>query len=215
MAPPLGRHRNTDVDSGTLSRTRHRAPGPRGRPNTESDEVFFVRWAEEFLEEIYAALAAGLKAVMAPRQKLIDLQDGARENPDLQPRAGRTFCNMATYLIARGMGAPLGPLRDGKHIAMANQQAENLAAAKEYRAIDGDEAQQLANAGVLVIAVQPNPGGHGHICTVRPQNVPGDSPPPHGKGPLINNLGRHVEVDNENWAFLKMPPVHYYTPNKE
>lgn len=104
------------------------------------------------------------------------------------------------------MGAPTGALTNPKNgqPALANQIAANLGkSGSGYRQISPQEAQQLANQGKLVIAVQPH-RGHGHVATVRP----GGS----GSDPLINNIGKHVDIRPASRAFYSSPAVKYYTP---
>jgi hypothetical protein len=141
-------------------------------------------------------------------------QDEARARLEFQPAGDVTHCNQATVFIVRKIGGPLTPLLDGKDPALANQQYEQLARSTEYRVISADEAQQLADAGELAVGVQKL-SGHGHIATVRPQGVVGDLPPNNGKGPLINNIGRFVQIANENWAFSKKSKVIYYAVKKK
>jgi hypothetical protein len=64
---------------------------------------------------------------------------------------------------------------------------------------------------VTVIAAQQNPTGHGHTATVRPENVQGDQPS-GSRGPLINQIGQHVDVRRESNAFDSSRPVIYYAP---
>jgi RHS repeat-associated protein len=149
------------------------------------------------------------------RNTLVNAQDAARTNPNFQPEpAGqrRTFCNQATAATASAVGAPTTPLQDARGNAyLANQQAQNLANSPDYQVVNGNDVQALANEGALVIGAQQNPRGHGHVATVRPENVTGD-PAPAGNGPLINQIGRHVGIRHESGSFNRNPPVIYYTP---
>jgi hypothetical protein len=74
-----------------------------------------------------------------------------------------------------------------------------------------EEAQQLANRGVVVIAAQRRPDGHGHVATVRPEGVRGDQPQ-GARGPLINHVGWSVGIFRESAAFRRDFPVAYYAP---
>ena len=150
------------------------------------------------------------------KQRLVKAQDSARSNPAFQPEVGgTTHCNAATCSVAQQTGAPTGPLTDVKGVPVnSNQQAENLSKSGKYREVTPQEAQQAANKGVTVFVgyENPNPRASGHTATVRPLGVPGDNPPPHGRGPLINDIGRSVAVHNENYAFTRDMKVHYYVP---
>lgn len=94
---------------------------------------------------------------------------------------------------------------------LANQIARNLATSDQYTAVDPDQAQLLADRGILVVAAWDNPGGHGHVATVRPENVPNDNP--RGRsGPLISNVGGAVGIQTESSVFPRGARVYYYTP---
>jgi hypothetical protein len=156
-----------------------------------------------------------------PRQQpLIEAQNAAMNDPALKPGAGgeASHCNEATYAVAAAMGAPTGPLVDKKGDALsASEQAANLAmASSPYRQVSASDAQQLANEGKLVIVAysNPDPDGHGHVATVRPQGLEGDTllNPESSRGPLINNIGESTGVTGQNWVFTKNMKVYYYTP---
>jgi len=150
-------------------------------------------------------------------QKLVAAQDAARTNPKFQPQewTGKdgqthrvTHCNAATCAIAKEMGAPTKPIAG----VDANTGAVNLATSKDYFRVTPEVAQSLAMVGRLVIGAWENPGDHGHEVTVRPVGVPGDDPPAHGRGPLLNDIGRYDEVHYQNQSFPSSANVQYYTP---
>lgn len=149
-----------------------------------------------------------------PAIGLIQAQDEARKQYPPNPATRETYCNDATYCIARRMKAPLRPLGDvqGKPY-LANRMAQNLAESTEYRDVSPDEAQKLANQGQFVVGAWHNPTGHGHVDTVRPEGVPGDVPVGHS-GPLLNDIGAEDHVARQSKAFKAADPVHYYTPWK-
>jgi RHS repeat-associated protein len=150
------------------------------------------------------------------RQELIEAQDDARSNEAFQPGKTGTHCNQATCAIAEAVGAPTQPLTDkGGNPVKANQQAQNLKDSKRYREITREEAQRIANQnGFVIVAYENTSGGSGHTATVRPTGVPGDNPRKGGHGPLINDIGRVVRVQNENYAFRQGTEIHYYTPRR-
>jgi hypothetical protein len=161
----------------------------------------------------------------AHTEPLVAAQDAARNNPANQPEpnGGRTFCNIATYQTAVAVGAPLGPLSNnnpqarGTPAATANEIANNLAHSNQYHRVSAEEAQQIANRGGLVIGVQPHPG-HGHVATVRPNNLANEHAPAGGRGPTMNNVGRTVGVlpaqgPAGNRAFRNDSQPVYYAPN--
>jgi len=154
-----------------------------------------------------------------PTYPLTQARDSTRRDPTVQPVGppGPTFCNIATCKIAQATGAPLDPLTDKNGTPnLANTDNRTLPNSSKYHEVTPEEAQSLANQGITVIAVQGSAGPHGHIATVRPDNTY-FSPyevRPGGEGPVINNIGRHVEVDRASQAFAKDRPVRYYAPNK-
>jgi hypothetical protein len=142
---------------------------------------------------------------------LIAAQDAARNDPHFQPSA-RTHCNEALVSIVHRLNAPDDDFTDNNgEPLLANQMARNLATSDQYTAVDPDQAQRLADRGILVVAAWDNPGGHGHVATVRPENVPGDNPRGR-RGALISNVGKQVGIQSESSVFPSGAQVHYYTP---
>lgn len=90
---------------------------------------------------------------------------------------------------------------------LADDIVADLANSKNWKEVTPEEAQALADEGKLVIVAGP-----GHVATVRPRDVPGDSPPPSSTCPLINNIGRKVGVVGLNYAFKKGVATKFYTP---
>lgn len=149
--------------------------------------------------------------VLGPAQALI--QNAARKQYGPNASTKQTFCNQATCAIASAMGAPMGPLQDASGAPYsANDMAANLAESSAYRAVGPAEAQLLADEGKLVIGARANPDGHGHVVTVRPEGVPGDTPVGHS-GPLVNDIGTNDQVDRRSAAFRNNQHVVYYTPS--
>src|SRR6185437_11474520 len=89
-------------------------------------------------------------AAAAQQQKLVAAQDAARSSGGAS----------ATADIAKAMGAPTAPL---------------AGTGSGYKEVDADQAQKLADAGTLVIVAWSNPNGGGHLATVRPAGVQGDT----------------------------------------
>jgi len=149
-----------------------------------------------------------------PQNDLANAQDTARSNPSFQPRGGKTFCNLATCDIVSNAGGPTGTLTDKNgNPNLANTDARTLAKSSEYHEVTPEEAQKLANQGVPVLAVQENPGRHGHIATVRPELMPGLGQS-LGQAPMINNIGARRDIGTADQSFLRNQPVRYYAPNQ-
>jgi len=142
---------------------------------------------------------------------LIKAQNTAISNPDYGPGVGgTTHCNQATCDVAKEMGAPMTPFLDagGKDLS-STQIGKNLAKPDSgYRPVTAEEAQRLADQGKLVVVTGP-----GHVATVRPDNVPGQTLPP-GSGPVIANVGSTNGTLRLNYVFKSddRKKVQYYTP---
>lgn len=151
-------------------------------------------------------------------------QDRARANPHFQPQGARgtpqrtTYCNLATCFVVRQTGAPIEPLLSPSgQPALANTDNRNLPNSSDYTRVSPQQAQDLANQGVTVIAVQGSEGPHGHIATVRPTDTYFASyeNPGSGSGPMINNIGGRVGVMSESSSFSHNQPVTYYAPKDQ
>jgi uncharacterized protein involved in type VI secretion and phage assembly len=156
------------------------------------------------------------RAQGSPQYALTQAQDTARSKLENQPHDGKTFCNIATHQIVSALGGSLQPfttrLPKGKtRPATANEISANLPKSKDYREVTADEAQQLADHGQLVVAVQPHKG-HGHVATLRPDNLEGEAAPTKGSGPVINQIGRNVDIMRQSKAFYRSPAPKYFAP---
>jgi RHS repeat-associated protein len=148
-------------------------------------------------------------------KKLAAAQDEVIADPKFQPKTTPqriTYCNQATCAVARAVGAPMAPLTDAQGNALlANSMAANLAKpGSGYRSVTAAEAQSLANQGKFVIVAGP-----GHVSTVRPNNVPGQTTPAGHRAPLIANVGSRNGVLGVNYVFQKsqLSQVRYFTPD--
>ena len=150
---------------------------------------------------------------------LTDAQNAARNDPANQPTRdakGRltTHCNSATTHTVEATGAPTGPFvgSNGQPL-MANQVSKNLATSTDYKEVSPDEAQAYANDGGTAVGAYDNPvpGHHGHLVTLRPDGVAGD-PADSGTGPLWNNVGTNVGVQNAG-SGTAASAMKYYIPS--
>lgn len=160
-----------------------------------------------------AAITAG-----TPQYNLVQAQDAARSNPAYKPHPPNnpdaTFCNFATCDISRAVGAPMKDLYYGNRYALANEAAKQLPNSTEWHEVLPKDAQNLANQGTLVIGVPPNPYGHGHMVTVRPETMPGLAAS-LGQAPIVNNIGEERNIAPASQAFdNRFSPPRYYSPNK-
>jgi len=161
--------------------------------------------------------------------ELTKAQDDARNNPAFAPRQdGTTFCNRATCEIVQRMKGPMGALTYPKgEYAVANDAGRYLAIdAKpdrpgQWRVVPPEDAQRLANEGIVVVGVQRNTGRdaqgghkHGHMATVRPELIPGLAQS-LGRAPIVNNIGARRTIEPGETAFREDGgPVIYYTPRR-
>ena len=141
-------------------------------------------------------------------------------NSQYAPTVGKgglvTHCSEAACSIAAATGVSTAGVlsnANGQNYD-ANSQINNLANAKNgWHAVTPDQAQALANQGVLVFATQHG-AGHGHIASVRPEGVAGDQP--RGRsGPILANVRIFSGVARQSAVFT---PAHgaiiYYAPNQ-
>ncbi len=164
-----------------------------------------------------------------PQNDLAQAQDDARTNDAYKPYLNRdgtlrtSYCNQATCAIVKSQNGPMDALkyRDSGNTAVANDAARQLSKSPDWREVSPQDAQRLANQGIVVIGVQPNTGlkdngmpNHGHMVTVRPEIVPGLAES-YGTAPVVNSIGKRREVVPAQQAFdPKLPPPRYYAPNR-
>jgi RHS repeat-associated protein len=150
-----------------------------------------------------------------PQYNLASAQDSAMANPAFAPdnATNKTFCNLATCDVMGTLGGPMDALMGGKGAPnLANTDAMTLANSPDFHEVSPEEAQDMANEGIAVVAVQANPYGHGHIAAVRGELMPGLNES-MGAGPTINNIGRTRDIGTAGQSFRSDQPVHYYAPN--
>lgn len=159
--------------------------------------------------------------------KVIGQADTQPGYPAANGNTKTTWCNRAAIRIANDLGYNTDPLLNknssGKpdlDVTNANSIAKNAAKAAqngEIREVTPEQAQELANQGIVVIAVQDNSSikinGNevpGHVGIVVPSTEPYDPT----KGPLIGQAGRKNRIDEASDSFLKPKSesqiVHYY-----
>lgn len=107
--------------------------------------------------------------------------------------------------------SPASGFRDGLSRVRSNTGARTLQDSPDWSEVTAEEAQTLANQGVITVAAHANPGGHGHVATVRPELMPGLAQ--HmSQAELFNNIGARVEIAPGASAFARTRPVRYYAP---
>jgi RHS repeat-associated protein len=161
-----------------------------------------------------------------PAQRLVDAQGAVRANDSweskttINPQTGKpettTFCNYACRETAQRILGANPKEWDGR----ANDIAAQLAKSGNFHRVGPAEAQRLANQGKLVIGAwaNPNPGRHGHVVTVVPDNTyfgQAFFPNHNSADPLINDIGTYRRVislsDDKATSFVT--GVKFYAQN--
>ena len=143
----------------------------------------------------------------------VDVQPGYPDDNDLAdgvpPEPGQTndtWCNRALERMLTALGVEHDViLSDNPHgipdidYTSANQMANNLANAAQNPdsgviSIDAQTAQEYANRGQPIVAAWANPGGHGHVALV----VPDDNDYDPELGPHITQAGRDNYAPSQN-----------------
>jgi len=143
------------------------------------------------------------------------LQAGAEPKADYE-KYPNTWCQKTAYRIACSMGYDITPLLDKRGIGytfaddMYNNAVSNAgkgdAAVVE---VTQSMAQELANKGIVVIALAPKNKGalHGHAAIVTPTKDAFDNK----RGPLVGEAGQNTQIVFANEAFwrYKMPEKYF------
>ena len=157
-----------------------------------------------------------------PQNDLAQAQDAARTDDAYKPKLksngelDKSFCNTATHDIVQSAGGSTDGLTyPNGTTAVANDAGRYLPNSKDWQEVSPQDAQNLANQGTAVVGVQRNPGGHGHMVTVRPEVMPGLAQS-LGQAPIVNSIGEKREIVPAAQAFPdQSQPVRYYAPNKQ
>ena len=121
------------------------------------------------------------------------------ENPRYTPGDGKTYCNIFVWDVTRAMGAEVPHwLDDAANIGVPGApHAHEIninggliwmrahSAAHGWRSVNGEQAQDAANQGLIAVVMWQNQtGGHGHTAMVRPGTL-------NALGPEIAQAGAH------------------------
>lgn len=117
-----------------------------------------------------------------------------------------TFCNYFVNGISRAMGYGEFTNQGQSAPFVANRMVILMEdPSGRWLKVSGEVAQQHANAGVLAIAGWQNPGGHGHVCVIRPGNLQ-MSQKWNKLVPRVANVGKDVFINKTvSYAFLDEP----------
>jgi hypothetical protein len=132
---------------------------------------------------------------------LIDACCQARENANLRPEDGETYCNVAVAFIALRIGCNELSGR------LANDMCDYFEASPDkWSHVPIDKAQDLANAGSLVVAYERS-DPHGHVCVIFP-GIQKTSGKWNCQTPACINVGRDVFIGKGlNYAFKEIPKL--------
>ena len=138
---------------------------------------------------------------------LKQILDKVREQEDLQPHDGITYCNIATDRILGLCGIPrMVNKLNGKPL-MANDMIDFMAnSPSRFIKVNGVGAYLRANGGALVFACQKG-DVHGHLCPIYPIDM-GFSPSWGKDVPFCSNVGKVNKVLRASQCFHD-EPVYY------
>src|SRR3990167_2688349 len=125
------------------------------------------------------------------------------DKAEFQPKDGKTFCNLSVQEIGRSYGV------EYLHGLMANDIHLYLSNSMRWGKVTGQQAQESANRGKLVISAWLNlDGGSGHCAVVCPGVM--EHSPSWGKDvPLVANVGLTNGVMRASEAYREEPE--YFT----
>lgn len=144
-------------------------------------------------------------------ERLKEILDSVRNQTDLQPHDGITYCNIAIDRILGLCGIPriINPLTGQPHLA--NSMIDYLEAnTLRWGKVNGFAAHSYANLGALVIAGAKNPAGHGHVAPLSPAEKMGFSPSWGKDVPMLSNVGKKNAILRASQAFRTEPSYYAY-----
>ena len=141
-------------------------------------------------------------------QHLREILDTVRQQRDLIPHDGITFCNIALDRILGLCGIPRMTNRLTQQPLMANDMIDCMAHSPSlWEKVNGDTACARASQGVVVVACQQEEG-HGHVAVCYP--IPESFSASWGKHvPMLNNIGKRNDVLRSSQCFRTEPD--YYS----
>ncbi len=137
---------------------------------------------------------------------LTTILDTVRNQKDLTPKAGQTFCNVGLDRIMALLGLPrfTSPI-NGQPI-LANDMIEVLENSSDYEKVAGFVACARAMKGVFVVACQCE-AMHGHVAAVYPAAME-YSGSWKKEVPMLNNIGKQNGVLRASQCF-RIEPDYY------
>lgn len=125
-----------------------------------------------------------------------DVQPGY---PDANGNTNVTWCNRGANYIATELGFDMTPFLEPRGINWTNANTMYQNAVKNGKEIYGNEAQERANNGGLILAACFNPNGSGHVAIVCPAvEEYNDS-----LGCLVGESGTRCRITHSKQAFEK------------
>lgn len=141
-----------------------------------------------------------------PMKDLFGLLDAIHEafgRPEYAPGGGLTHCNQFTSEVCGKVGF------SGLDGLLANDIVKTIAKHPDWSEVAIERAQDLANAGSLVIAgFQEDP--HGHVAVVCPGKMKTSGR--WGDVPTVASVGQVNQIRGLNWAFSSMPTLWAWRP---
>ena len=141
---------------------------------------------------------------------LKEILDAVRNQPDLKPHDGITYCNIAIDRILGLMGIPriINPLTGQPHLANSMIDAFEHSPTR-WGEVNGFMAHSCADMGVLAIAAQ-KADGHGHVAPVYPSEKMVYSPSWGKDVPYLSNVGRKNAIMRASQCFRGEPKYYAF-----
>jgi hypothetical protein len=135
--------------------------------------------------------------------------DHVRSHEDLEPKNGKTYCNIAVHRTLGLLGVPQMINKLTGQPLLANDMCDCLRnSPSRWVKVDGDVATARTVKGMLVLACQ-RLDGHGHIACVYP--LPAEYSGSWGKWvPMLNNIGKKNGIMRSSQCFKTEPDYYAY-----
>lgn len=121
-------------------------------------------------------------------EEIKSILDALVKDPSLQPKNGKTFCNIAVSRIATIFGVEDFPVDCSNDPPLADVMCDILAVSPNFHAVSTQGANFSSLQGNLVIAAHPYVG-HGHVAIVYPSPEMFFSPSWKKEVPFVANVG--------------------------
>lgn len=135
--------------------------------------------------------------------------DHVRSHDDLQPRDGKTYCNIGIHRIFGLLNIPQMINKLTLQPLLANDMCDCLRdSPSKWVKVNGDVATARSGKGGVVLACQ-KADGHGHIACCYP--IPAEFSGSWNKWvPMLNNIGKKNAIMRSSQCFRTEPDYYAY-----